>query len=662
MNHGEPSDGDLLDRVLAGDIQAAREIARRYVDSLHDFSLRLTLSPGLAAETTRSVLADVLSRQDASPGVSSLRSRLFNSARETALDAIREQGRSAAADALALLDESVLSQLPPTGPGVDPEVALWAWQSARSQRPRDYSLLDLAVRRGMSPAEVAAATSVSADAVAMTLDRLRESVEERFRVQVLFHRGRAACRELNAVVGAARVLGPSLRRDIATHAAGCRACREGSSAYPSPLALLAAFRNVEAADDIVTFAEDPEAEPRPSVLPTFPALHDSPVADVSRLADVEPWGAAQEGTEPADEAPPYAYEEDEVDSVPFVASFIRAYDAPAIEEIIRPPAFDEEEETRTPTPYVSGYDQDEAPTAEQDWPMSEDQDEEGYEEPAVEQIPVFRQAEFGRAPPAHRRPGRIQFARDEFLRGVSPPRRRPPWSVLAGAFGDGRQLRIGVLAIVAATALAIYLGLALGASIQSGGNGSRSSGAILVPTGTPGVQEIGCGDGPVRMTQGSVLTIGFDQATLPGYKIGDLTVQSASEQADTSRVRARIDGDMGVNLEVAVASAASPRADEYRVRVLFERGEERTIAECRLIVQVPASPATATPSPTPPATATSTPTVPPTAAPATVVPTQTPVPATATPQPTSTSTTVPTVNPTSTPQPLVSTPPPGLID
>lgn len=287
----------------------------------------------------------------------------------------------------------------------------------------------------------------------------------------------------------------------------------------------------------------------------------------------------------------------------------------------------------------------------------ENPDEEIEESPIDGDGEVEGEAEQEPAPeeelPAVAPKERIRFERDPFLRemGAGAPRR--PWSRLKGWFEDRGPGRVSLTVLfIAALLLAVYLGLALGDSIESGGGSRASAGLDALPTTTPGVSEIACGAGVYTIEQGSSYTLSFDSKVLAGYQISNLLIKPVSPNASAQSIEASARPPFAVAVSALVLPESAGRTDEYRLAVTFSKPGDRDVtSECSLLVR-PGSPmaAPSQPSPTPSAQATATPTPrsatptqpAPTAIPPTTAPTVTPTrSATATPTPTRTSTPAP---------------------
>jgi DNA-directed RNA polymerase specialized sigma24 family protein len=612
MNFRDQSDDALLESIADGDAWAGEALVQRHLSSIFDFCLRLTLDSRLAAEASRAVFREVLSRPLDGPPTMSPRVWLFALAREAGLDGLRERPRTGdESSALSATDPRLLRIASGSALAGDPDLALWAWQAARGQRPRDYSLLDLSVRRGLSPEEVAEAASMSRSGIFSVLGRLRGSFEEAFTASLLYNRGSEACGELARLLEDDQPLTPSLRREVSRHGEACQACRRTRSAYPSPADLLAELLEVEAALDLAS----------------------SIVSQSAAAAGALATGAAPQGVQPS--------LEDDISSMPLIAAFGRDDAPPEVLDEIEPddeaaslgPAHDPDAEDLTPPPEEVEYEVSDEVAQDPDWPV----------QPEDAEPPV------GAGPVAASGYERLLSQRDRYL-GRSGPPRRPRGPRLGGASGGRDRFRIGFAVLVGLlTVAAVYVGLAFGSSIQGGG-AATSSGALVLPTGTPGIQEIACGSGPIAVEQGSSTALTFDASVLPGYQLTEISVHPISPLAAVERVQARKENAMRVAVSVSPAASVTAREDEYGLRVLFNRDDERVVSECRLIVRVPATTPTPTSTPVPP---TATPTIQPTPQP-TVAPTATPTP----PPPTPTETSTPTVTPTSTP---TRTPTPTMV-
>jgi hypothetical protein len=250
-----------------------------------------------------------------------------------------------------------------------------------------------------------------------------------------------------------------------------------------------------------------------------------------------------------------------------------------------------------------------------------------------------------------------------------PPGQPPAAFGRDGNGREGHRRALTVVAVIIASALAAYVGIAVGDSIQGGGTDIAGSVETL-PTQAPGVRQVACGTAPIAMDQGTLAAIAFDPTALPDYQIAEAVVRPVSSSASSQSVKATAQRDLSVLFEAFSIGGIAGRVDEYELAVTFARGQDRTIAQCRILVA--ALPPTATPTLIPTVAPTDTPTPVPTPTPVvfptappppppTALPTDTPSPATSTPEPATgtpalTSTPAGTITPTPTGTPVTGTP------
>jgi DNA-directed RNA polymerase specialized sigma24 family protein len=696
------TDEQLANLAGQGNEGATASLARRYISSTFDLAIRITLDQSLAETVTEVALTRSLEGlQERAPGLG-FRSWLFGQVRHEALEGIRQRGRL---DAPA--EEVTVAPLSPiddrfahfADSSVDQELAVWAWQAARAQRPRDYSLLDLTLRRRLPPEEIATITAISRTGIYAVIGRLRGAYEETFTTTILYFRGRADCPELDAIATAAGVLGPAARREISRHADGCPICRNTRSGLPLAADLLASFLDVAPPLNLVARlpvvdAGIPVTPPPPDTAPEAPpSLEDALVADgLASLTGTNGFTAApaagaaaaagEVASEPASEAvdkaeaqveegaeAPEDVEAEQVEDATLQAALTALFDdeqpatepteteqaqAPEDQEAIpdEPPA----EAERTPLPFITPRRGENTPT-------------EGAPRSGGPAAPVPAGAAMvgaGAGAAVARRPtGATLYSRDRLIN--APPPRRP--SRVTGWFGEGPRRSWLIALVIFGTAIAAYMGVAVGDSLQGGG--SKAGGAMpVLPTRAAGVREVACGTAPIDLEQGARATLTFDPTALNGYQVSGVTVRGVSANAAAQAVEARAQQGLTVLFDAFPVGGPPGRVDEYLLTVTFTRDSERTVSECTVRVAVPTNlttTPTATRTVTPTATVTVAPSATPlviiTAPPATQTPTPqlpedtaTPEPPTNTPQPTATNTRSGTSTPTHTPTPGFGTP------
>ncbi len=586
-------DEELLARLTSGDTDALQALVGRFLPHLYDLALRITLDSASASEAVTSVFAGI--GASAGPDGAGLTpyAWLLGMTRDQALARTRRLGENAEGG----LEDERYSRLPEDHPAaVDPQLGALAWSAARLERPRDYALLDLSIRRGLTPEEIADTGGVSRGAVYAAIGRVRGSFEESFTAAVLFHRARDACEALQAVCGDAEDLTPALRRDVSRHAQSCPECRRARAAFALPADLFAAFFLIEPGSDL---AEQILAAAGPSLQAALP-LAGAGIAEA----------AAENGA-----GEPDAVVADSTGAGEWIGAS---------------------------TPDGGG----------QDIGLPED------ESAVVESTAFAFEPRLPVSIPTPEPPGPPGLGDGKYLGGSEPP--RPPWQTLIDWFNEERPARFFlVVLLVGLTVLAGYLGLAIGSSIRDGGNETKNVSLPVLPTPVPGVREASCGSGPIAVDVGFRTTLNFDTRSLSGQTISELKLRPDSIGANERMVMVRAQQNNSVLFE-ALGTSGAGVSDQYKLAVTFTHGKDATVSECTVIVRAPTATPTPTETITPTATPTRTPvrtqpqpTSPPPQPTATVeLPTPTIVPAiTNTPLPTATQTLTPAATSTNTPVP-----------
>lgn len=216
----------------------------------------------------------------------------------------------------------------------------------------------------------------------------------------------------------------------------------------------------------------------------------------------------------------------------------------------------------------------------------------------------------------------------------TPPAPAAPWRRLGAWLAADRRRGSWLAAVIALTAAAAYLGVAVGGSLQ-GSDGP--SGPLGLPERSPGVADMPCASPPITLEEGSRATLTFSAAALEDYALADVRLEPVSQGASLDALRIEEREGLQVVLEALAGAGAAGRRSEYSLTLLFRRQQSTVSSRCSVIVVAP----TASPTPTPTQTLTPTPTRPPQPTPTATPPAPTPTP-TQTPTPTSTATATPT--------------------
>ena len=184
MDHLTDSDEALAEKAAVGDRDAYGALYERYLSSLHDFVFRMLRDRELAADVIQESFAKAWEAIQRKPAQPYFKTWIFTIARNLALDELRRRKRfSIFRQEQAEDDERheefaslVQDQFPdPEAAAHQREIAEVVWSAARALSPKEYSLLDLHVRQGLSVTELASCLDLQQGNVRTMLSRLRDS-------------------------------------------------------------------------------------------------------------------------------------------------------------------------------------------------------------------------------------------------------------------------------------------------------------------------------------------------------------------------------------------------------------------------------------------------------------------------------------------------------
>lgn len=126
------------------------------------------------------------------------------------------------------------------------------WAAAAALGERDASLLDLHLRHGLEPHELADELDIAPNAAHQSLFRLRKRLGGAIRAQLLWRDGEPACVALRAELAAAGIetFSAATVRLIERHAKDCATCAEERARVVAPAALFSAVPMVPPPDGL----------------------------------------------------------------------------------------------------------------------------------------------------------------------------------------------------------------------------------------------------------------------------------------------------------------------------------------------------------------------------------------------------------------------------
>ena len=254
MGARHDDDAELVLAAQAGDQQAFSTLFERWFDRSYDVAWRIVRNRDTAAEVAQDTFLAAWQGLDGLRDPAAFGGWVLRTARNRALNRLEREGRSRAVDpgdAADALDAAPVGVVASSEgrPGGDPadavardqQVAL-VWEAAEALGERELSLLDLHLRHGLEPAEIAEALDVTPNNAHQLLFRLRKKLGGAVRARVLWRGGDPRCDELARALFGAGVTSFDAKavKVIDAHAEACPICSQARALATSPEALFAA--------------------------------------------------------------------------------------------------------------------------------------------------------------------------------------------------------------------------------------------------------------------------------------------------------------------------------------------------------------------------------------------------------------------------------------
>lgn len=231
----EISEEAIAARMFSGDPEAFSLLYERYFPRLYDWAARMLGDADLALDVVQETFLKLLERRPRQP-IRHFRAYLYTMTRRQIYDILRQSRRQ--------IPMPIWEPEPPVGPEVEkePEQAVLqeelrgALQEALQMlSEEEMVLLDLHLRHGLTPAELAQMFGHTAGAIYTRLSRARDRLEEALTAWILLRVGRRTCPTLATLLGGSEAppppLTPDLRRTIRKHLDRCPTCQETRRQY-----------------------------------------------------------------------------------------------------------------------------------------------------------------------------------------------------------------------------------------------------------------------------------------------------------------------------------------------------------------------------------------------------------------------------------------------
>ena len=251
----QPTDQERVSQAAPSGRAAFAALYERHFAEIYDFAVRIVRNPDTAAYVVQSTFASAWTQVQRGDLPRQPRAWLYAIARNKAIDELRQKRRAVAVrdndegepHAFAQIEPSKLAN--PEAAAQEQELVELVWGAAASLNPSEYSLLDMHLRRGLRPDELAVALGVKQGNIYTRLSRLRNSLEEAVTSALLMRRARPYCHQLNALLTdlGADELNREVRATIQQHLRACERCQESKRRFVSPAEIFAGLAVIGAA-------------------------------------------------------------------------------------------------------------------------------------------------------------------------------------------------------------------------------------------------------------------------------------------------------------------------------------------------------------------------------------------------------------------------------
>jgi RNA polymerase sigma factor (sigma-70 family) len=276
--HPQASDEELALSTSEGDRDAFAELYNRHFQGVYDLVFRMVREAELAADISQNTFIRAWENLQKRTVSGNVRAWLLTIARNTAINEIERKKRwrsivapepeGGSSPAFEVVDTSRLSN--PEAVVDDKELVDLVWSSAAALGPKDYSLLDLHLRKDLSAGEMAENLGLPSSRVHVMLSRLRDSLEESVSVALLVRRGRRDCAALSEVLeGATRDFTRDTRLEVRRHLKECDFCAESRRRFVAPAEIFSGLAMVPVSEH---FASDTWFKISASLVPGAGAL------------------------------------------------------------------------------------------------------------------------------------------------------------------------------------------------------------------------------------------------------------------------------------------------------------------------------------------------------------------------------------------------------
>jgi RNA polymerase sigma factor (sigma-70 family) len=249
------TDEDLALKASSGGKDAFGILYERHNRGVYDLVVRVVRDHDLAVDVVQNSFLNAWTNLQKRTVTGNIKAWLYTIARNSAISELRRGKRTVSMGedmpegkyppAFARIDADRMAD--PQSIVADGELVDLVWTSAAALSAREYSLLDLHVRRGLSTDDLSKTLGVPKSNLYTQLSRLKDSLEESVTVNLLMRRARNDCPELDGLAAAANAgLTKDVRQVIARHVRACERCTQSRKRYLAPAEIFAGLALVPA--------------------------------------------------------------------------------------------------------------------------------------------------------------------------------------------------------------------------------------------------------------------------------------------------------------------------------------------------------------------------------------------------------------------------------
>jgi RNA polymerase sigma factor (sigma-70 family) len=235
------TDAELVTAARRQEPGAYGELFRRWYDRCYDIALNILRDHETAADVAQDAFLVGWERLMDLRDPDAFGGWVLRTTRNRALNRVTRD-RHRAMEPIEAHQEGT------TRPDLDADPALHAersdqrrliWTAVAALGERDASLLDLHLRHGLEPAEIAEELQITPNNASQLLFRLRRKLREAIGAALLWRDGHPTCSDLAMVVGKSESFDPQVATKIRRHQRDCNRCLREISRQTNPERLFA---------------------------------------------------------------------------------------------------------------------------------------------------------------------------------------------------------------------------------------------------------------------------------------------------------------------------------------------------------------------------------------------------------------------------------------